>query len=140
MMPAGLATVALSHCIENRKLFESSQMAKKIGRENSTHYPVRRHSHFMKYHTPLIIAALLASLFTGCSKHSPSAAAGSKVTALGVVEVSDGVQSRHDLGGGRVCLITPAIRKDGSIFLALQIEEAGKVLEPRGEIITDRDR
>jgi hypothetical protein len=44
MMPAGLATMALSHCIENRKLFESSQMAKKIGRENSTHYPVRRFS------------------------------------------------------------------------------------------------
>src|ERR1039458_8395045 len=41
MRPAGLATMALSHCIENRKLFESSQMAKKIGRENSTHHPVR---------------------------------------------------------------------------------------------------
>ena len=99
-----------------------------------------RHSHFMKYRTPLITAALLASLFTGCSKHSPSAATDPKVGALGVVEVTDGVQSRHDLGGGRVCLITPAIRKDGGVFLALQIEEAGKVLEPKGEIITDRDR
>jgi hypothetical protein len=31
---------------------------------------VRRHSHLMKYHTPLITAALFASLLIGCSKHS----------------------------------------------------------------------
>jgi hypothetical protein len=38
MMPASLATMALSHCIENRKLCKPRQMAKKIGRENSTQY------------------------------------------------------------------------------------------------------
>jgi hypothetical protein len=94
----------------------------------------------MNYHTPLITAALLVSLFTGCSKHSQTATpANPKVAALGVVEVSDGVQSRHDLGSGRVCIITPAIQKDGSVLLALRIEQDGKlVATPRVETLPDR--
>jgi len=58
---------------------------------------------------------------------------------LGVVEVSDGIQSRHDLGGGRICLVTPTVQKDGSLLLALRIEAAGKLLsEPK--VITKPDR
>jgi|688.fasta_scaffold793268_1 hypothetical protein len=89
----------------------------------------------MKYRTSLIVLALLALTFASCSKHSPDATvAGPKVQDLGVVEVSDGVQSRHDLGGGRVCIITPAIQKDGSVLLSMSIEESGKVLaKPRAQ-------
>ena len=68
----------------------------------------------MKYHTPLITAALLASLITGCSKHSPAAV---KVTDLGVVEVSDGETSRRDLGDGRVCIINSTILKDPKVTI-----------------------
>ena len=64
---------------------------------------------FMKYHTSLITAALLASLFTGCSKHPPAAP---KVTNLGVVEVSDGSTNRIDIGGGKVCVVKSFILKD----------------------------
>ena len=56
----------------------------------------------MKYRTSLIALALLALAFAGCSKHSPDASvAVPKVYDLGVVEVSDGIQSRHDLGGAK---------------------------------------
>ena len=87
-----------------------------------------------------IIAMLLAALFVGCSKHStPATPANPKVAALGIVEVSDGVQSRHDIGNGRVCIITPAIQKDGSVILALRIEAGGYVLvAPRVQTFSDR--
>ena len=51
-----------------------------------------------------------------------------KVYNLGVVEISDGIVSRHDLGDGRVCIVTPTIQKDGSLLLALRIEQDGKLL------------
>ena len=83
----------------------------------------------MKNHTSLIALTLLTLAFAGCSKHSPDAAAAlPKITDLGVVEVSDGILTRHDLGGGRVCIITPNVQKDGSVLLSMSIEEAGKVL------------
>ena len=63
----------------------------------------------MTYRAPLIAAALLASLFTGCSKHSPAAATDPEITDLGVVEFSDGTQIRRDLGGGKACVITPTV-------------------------------
>ena len=93
----------------------------------------------MKYHTSLIALASLALVFAGCSKHSAAAAAPHpKIQNLGVVEVSDGIQSRHDLGGGRVCIVSPTIQKDGTILLAMRIEEAGKLLvAPR--VITKPD-
>jgi hypothetical protein len=63
------------------------------------------------------------------SKHSPTATQQNpKVAALGVVDVSDGVESRHDLGGGRACTIMPAVQKDGSVLLTLRIEEDGRLL------------
>lgn len=89
----------------------------------------------MQSFTSLIALAVLALTFAGCSKDSPdTVAARPKVHALGVVEVSDGVKTRHDLGGGRVCIVTPAIQKDGSVLLAMSIEQDGKVLaKPRAQ-------
>jgi hypothetical protein len=74
----------------------------------------------MIFRTSLIALALLATLFAGCSKHSP-AAASPKVTNLGVVEVSDGIPSRHVLADGRACDMTPTILKDGRIKLVMSI-------------------
>src|ERR1035438_9782656 len=93
----------------------------------------------MKNRTSLIALTSLALAFAGCSKHSPDAAvAHPKVQDLGVVEVSDGIQTRHDLGGGRVCIITPAIQKDGSVLLSMSVEESGKVLaSPRAQTRSD---
>jgi hypothetical protein len=69
---------------------------------------VRRHSRVMKYRISQIFAALLIFLFIGCSKHSPV------VADLGVVEISDGVPIRHDLGGGKTCVIIPTVITNGS--------------------------
>ena len=87
----------------------------------------------MKNHTPLIIAALIVSIFTGCSKHTqtatPLAPAKPIAVTLGVVEVSDGVSSRHDIGDGRVCIIKPTILKDGSVRLAITVNETNSSAE-----------
>jgi hypothetical protein len=76
----------------------------------------------MKLCTALFTLALLASLFTGCSKHSPTAAI-PKSTDFGVIEVSDGISSSHILADGRVCTITPTVLKDGNVELATTIIE-----------------
>ena len=78
----------------------------------------------MNHRASLILLASLTWLFTGCSKHSPAAATvRPQVPELGVVEVTDGVTSRHDLGLGRVCVLKPTVNKDGSVLLAMTIEE-----------------
>ena len=80
----------------------------------------------MKHQASLSILALLALLFTACSKHTPTAAT-PKRTDLGIVTISDGIPIHHDLGGSRACVITPTITKDGSIRLAFVIEETNSV-------------
>jgi hypothetical protein len=88
----------------------------------------------MKYRASRIGFTFLALAFAGCSSPSPDAARPATTVAyqrhhdFGIVEVSDGIPSRLDLGGGRVCLITPAILKDGSIFLSMSVEKSGKML------------
>jgi len=98
----------------------------------------------MHYRTPLIALVFLALTFAGCSKQSPEAIRPATALAypkdhdLGVIEVSDGIQSRHDLGGGRVLIITPSILKDGSIFLSMSVEKFAKVLDsPRAQTRPD---
>jgi hypothetical protein len=79
----------------------------------------------MKYYTPLITTALLISLFTGCSKHSPIASI-AKVTDLGVVEFSNGTPVRRDLDGGKVFVINPTVITNGNttqVMLAMTIEQ-----------------
>lgn len=84
----------------------------------------------MRYYTSLLALALALA---GCSKPPQNATSVStKFLDLGVVEISDGVQSRHDIGGGKVCIVTPSIQKDSTIILSMSIEESGKVLlKPR---------
>lgn len=83
----------------------------------------------MKKHLTLIAITLFAFGLIGCSKQPQGqAAAPSKVYDLGVVEISDGIQTKHDLGDGRVCVITPALQKDGSMILNMRLEESGKVV------------
>jgi hypothetical protein len=93
----------------------------------------------MKNHTLLIVLASLTLALVGCSKHSSGTATNPGVSDLGVVEVSDGVQIQRDLVGGRVCTITPAIQKDGSVLLNLKITQDGKLLAaPRIQTAPDR--
>ena len=99
----------------------------------------------MNYRPALVILALLTLIIAGCSKHSPRAGMGQiKVKDLGVVEVADGVEIRQDLGGGRVCRIMPALRRNGDILLAMTIEQtdaAGAVqVLSRPRVITRPDR
>ncbi len=85
------------------------------------------HSRFMNYHTSLFVAALVASTLVGCSKHSTTTAV-PKATDWGIIEVSDGVSSRHTLADGRVCTLTPTILPGGhQVQLATSITnmEAG---------------
>jgi hypothetical protein len=84
----------------------------------------------MKIHLTLIAVALFAFGLIGCSKQPQSKAVTAlKSYDLGVVDVSDGIQTTKDLGDGRVCVITPALQKDGSMILNMTLEESGKVLE-----------
>ena len=73
----------------------------------------------MKSKLSLITAALLASLFIGCSKQ-PSVP--QKITELGVIEVSDGATSRHNLGSGRVLVVTTTFIHSDRVMLALSVE------------------
>ena len=82
----------------------------------------------MKYFTWLTALALIFAS-VGCSKHSEKAVATLPVVQdLGVIKVSDGVPSRHDLGNDKVCIIDPSIQKDGTVMLDMRIEESGKIL------------
>jgi hypothetical protein len=84
---------------------------------------------FMKYHTLLLGAVLLAVSSFGCSKHS-SAVAGPKSTDWGVVEVTDDVSSSHTLADGRVCTLTPKILPGGhqvQVEMSITNFQAGEV-------------
>ncbi len=87
----------------------------------------------MKRHLLSIVVALLTFELLGCSKQSQQKVdkveTPSKTYNLGMVEVSDGVQITHDLGDGKVCVITPALQKDGSMMLNMSLEESGKILD-----------
>ena len=78
----------------------------------------------------LLILICLALFLTGCSKQSlsPDAlasrhAAKPNVTDLGVVEISDKVSSRHEVGTGRTAVLTPTVLPDGTLDIAIVIEE-----------------
>ena len=76
----------------------------------------------MKHCASLFTLFLVASLFGGCSKHSPTVAVPGN-NDLGVIEVSGGLPSSHTLADGRVCTITPTVLADGNVRLATTIVE-----------------
>jgi hypothetical protein len=95
----------------------------------------------MQNHPSLVVLASFALALAGCSKHSSEAAANPKDLNLGVIEVSDGIQSRHDLGDGKVCIITPTIQNGDGVVLDVQFEESGKLLaspRPRVQTVSGR--
>ena len=68
---------------------------------------------FMKSPTSIVIVALLASMFAGCSKHSPPAP---KVADLGVVEVTNGSTNRVTSEDGRVFVVRSFILKNQKVM------------------------
>jgi hypothetical protein len=76
----------------------------------------------MKNNTPLIALTLLALAFTGCSKHSPTAAPAKNID-LGVIEVSGGKPNSQILADGRGCTITPTLMRDGNVNLEATLLE-----------------
>lgn len=83
----------------------------------------------MKKYLTLMAVTVFAFGLIGCSKQAQGkATAPSKVYDLGVVEISDGIQTKHDLGDGTVCVITPALQKDGTMILNMRLEESGRLL------------
>jgi hypothetical protein len=74
----------------------------------------------MKTHIPLITAALLASIFTGCSKHP-------QVVDLGLVKVSAGRPAYQDLGGNRACVITPTMLESNLVRLDITIQATNSI-------------
>jgi hypothetical protein len=76
----------------------------------------------MKRHPSLVILALLAVGFTGCSKHAQTASLPNN-NDFGVINVSSGKSSSHTLADGRACTITPTALPDGNVSLATTINE-----------------
>jgi hypothetical protein len=60
---------------------------------------------------------MLAFIFVGCSSRAPVTTKPAQPLAvtLGLVEVSDGVTTRQDIGDGLVCIIKPSVLKQGLV-------------------------
>jgi hypothetical protein len=81
----------------------------------------------MKYRTSVFVLAMVVSVFTGCSKHSPTATS-PKVTDFGIIEVADGIPIHHVLADGRVCVMTPTVLPGGhKIELAMSTSDTNAV-------------
>jgi hypothetical protein len=81
----------------------------------------------MKYHTPLITAALFASLLTGCSKHPSPPAAIPGAVDFGVVQVSTTGTNHfdYDLGSNQFCVIRSFVTADQRVVSSAAIELRG---------------
>jgi hypothetical protein len=89
----------------------------------------------MKHSRSLLILVLFTLAFAGCSK-SPAPALGGK---LGIVNLSNGIETERDLGRGRICRIKPTMLADGSVLLELHIVKDGKDLaSPRMQTNPDQ--
>lgn len=67
---------------------------------------------------------LTALLLAGCSNGATQAPA--KPVDLGVVELSLGTSSRHELSGGYVCVLRAEALGPGTVELVALIEKSGK--------------
>jgi hypothetical protein len=81
----------------------------------------------MKYHTPLITAALFASLLIGCSKHSPPPAANPGSVDFGVVQVSATGTNHfdYDLGSNQFCVVRSFVTADQRVVSSAAVEVRG---------------
>jgi len=74
-----------------------------------------------------LVLALVAVPISGCSK-KPSSDNSTQPEAvnLGTVEVTYGSPSRHDLGGGRTCVLTAQPMDRDNCELVAVVEKGGK--------------
>ena len=85
----------------------------------------------MRSQTLLLLGVALAaavSLLAGCSKHSSQESTTPKAVNLGTVELSSGQPSRHDLGGGAVCVLTATPLGANSLELIATLEKSGRTV------------
>jgi hypothetical protein len=66
--------------------------------------------------------SLIASLLTGCSKHSPSATAKPEVRYLGEVELSTNAPTQVAIYTSNDCTITTSTLPDGNLSLDIAIQ------------------
>lgn len=78
----------------------------------------------------LAIVIAFTLVLASCSKHSTTAHT-TKVD-MGVVPVSNGQTTIHDLGNGQICTMKSTVFTNGTILLDMKVERAGKTLsKPR---------
>lgn len=81
----------------------------------------------IRYVLTIVIACTMAVI--SCSKHSDSAAQSkTKQVDLGVVEVSNGATTVHDLGNGQICKMTSTVSTNGTILLQMVVTKNGEVI------------
>jgi hypothetical protein len=83
----------------------------------------------MRFFTLPITTVLLASLVADCSRRS-SAKPNPRITDLGIVIVSNGIQSHEYLGDGRICFVSPTVFTNGLVELGISIQDtnSGRVI------------
>jgi hypothetical protein len=72
--------------------------------------------------TAFVFIALITLLLAACSER-PTGTVSPKVTDLGILEVSDGESTWHDLGDSRACVISPTVLANGSVRLTITIQQ-----------------
>ena len=80
----------------------------------------------MKFFIWLLGGIFSICLLAGCSKQAPIDVSAPKDVALGVVEFTAGQPSRHDVGDGKVCIITVTALDASTLELIAVLEKAGK--------------
>lgn len=77
----------------------------------------------------VVLAGCFAGLLTGCSKEpAPVVLKDPEVLAWGIVDLTNGVSVKRELGTGRICTITPTALSDGQILCSMVVEKDGKVI------------
>ena len=92
---------------------------------NFRYYPVFDNRMRTRNLAPVLLSLMLA--LTSCSKHSASTSQRTQ-TDLGVVQVSTGQTTRHDLGNGETCTITPTVFTNGTILLEMKVKRDGNLI------------
>ncbi len=80
----------------------------------------------MKFFTSLLAGVLSMVILAGCSKQAPIDVSTPKEVSLGVVEFTSGQPSRHEVGDGKVCVITVTAVDASTLEMIAALEQAGK--------------